>query len=231
MLQDGIVRKYLDAHCPNPALQLCAYKDQLPNDADVWFWGSPLFDKLGRFAGLGAEMEKIAVASLIEYPSLQIKTAAIDSAEQLIAVHTGEGVVRWVWHTYFIMQHYTPQLVPAMWAARQQKGEISFTAINAVQYPLALAGMALLPLLLLAAARRMLARDIGELAAAVSIAILANAFVCGAMSNPHDRYGARIVWLASFAAVIALLRLAESYRLAGAEPNRLKTVPMAETFR
>ena len=30
MLQDGIVKKYLDRHCPDPALQLCAYKDQLP---------------------------------------------------------------------------------------------------------------------------------------------------------------------------------------------------------
>ena len=59
MLQDGIVQRYLDDHCPDPTLTLCAYKDQLPHDADVWFWGSPLFDRLGRFAGLGHEMEKI----------------------------------------------------------------------------------------------------------------------------------------------------------------------------
>jgi hypothetical protein len=49
MLQDGIVKKYLDTHCPDPQLRLCAVKDQLPHDADVWFWGSDLFDKLGRF--------------------------------------------------------------------------------------------------------------------------------------------------------------------------------------
>ena len=63
MLQDGIVKKYLDQHCPDPALRLCAYKEQLPTDADVWFWGSNLFDQLGRFAGLGQEMEKIALES------------------------------------------------------------------------------------------------------------------------------------------------------------------------
>ncbi len=57
MLQDGIVKKYLDQHCPDPALRLCAYKEQLPTDADVWFWGSNLFDQLGRFAGLGQEMK------------------------------------------------------------------------------------------------------------------------------------------------------------------------------
>ena len=53
MLQDGIVKRYLDAHCPDPQLQLCAYKGQLPDDADVLFWGNPLFNKLGRFDGLG----------------------------------------------------------------------------------------------------------------------------------------------------------------------------------
>ncbi|MGB2659960.1 MAG: hypothetical protein WBC84_17145, partial [Pseudolabrys sp.] len=68
MLQDGIVKKYLDDHCPDPKLMLCSYKQQLPDDADVWFWGSPLFNKLGRFDGLGAEMQTIAINSLLEYP-------------------------------------------------------------------------------------------------------------------------------------------------------------------
>jgi hypothetical protein len=203
MLQDGIVQRYLNDHCPDPTLTLCAYKDQLPHNADVWFWGSPLFDKLGRFAGLGPEMAKIAVASLVDYPGMQIETAAADTAEQLIDVHTGEGVVNSIWHTYAIIQHDTPQLVPAMRAARQQQGEISFTAINAVQYPLALIAMALLPVIILLAACKMLPAASGELAAAVTIVILANAFVCGALSNPHDRYGARVVWLAVFAVILA----------------------------
>ena len=80
MLQDGIVKKYLDQHCPHPALQLCAYKDQLPDNTDMWFWGSDLFDKLGRFAGLGQEMEKIALDSVIEYPALQARTALVATA-------------------------------------------------------------------------------------------------------------------------------------------------------
>jgi hypothetical protein len=212
MLQDGIVTKYLDDHCPNPKLQLCPYKEILPNDADVWFWGSPLFNKLGRFAGLGDEMEKIAVDSLFEYPRLQLETAAIATARQLIRVHTGEGVVHWVWHTYFIIQQFTPQLVPEMWAARQQRGEFSFVTINRLQYPLALAAMALLPFIAFAALRRREFADAGELAVFCMVALLANAFVCGALSNPHDRYGARIVWLASFAVAIAAARAIAAIR-------------------
>ena len=204
MLQDGIVNKYLDAHCPDARLRLCAYKDELPRYADVWFWGSPLFDRLGRFAGLGKEMEHIAVQSLIDYPALQIKTAAIATARQLIDVHTGEGVVHWVWHTYFIVHDYTPQLEPAMKAARQQLGEFSFETINKVHYPLALLSMALLPAIVVCAWRRKLPAALGELAAFCALALFANALVCGALSNPHDRYGARIVWLAAVAAGLAL---------------------------
>lgn len=219
MLQDGIVNKYLDEHCPDPTLRLCEYKDALPNDADVWFWGSPLFDKLGRFAGLGKEMERIALESLAAYPLLQAKTAAIATARQLVDVRTGEGVVPWVWHTYFIIHDYAPRLEPAMKAARQQRGEISFTAINRVQLPLALIAMALLPIIVLLAWRKKLPTDIGELAAVCALALLANAFVCGALSNPHDRYGARIVWLAAFATGLALVRLYEQRQatLASAE--------------
>ena len=212
MLQDGIVKKYLDEHCPQARLVLCAYKDQLPRDADEWFWGSPLFDKLGRFAGLDAEMERIALASLAEYPLLQIKTAAIATARQLIDVRTGEGVVNSIWHTYGIIERYRPGLIPDMRAARQQRGEIDFTVINRVHYPVALACLLLLPLIGGYVLRRKDMSAIGELATVCLFALLANAFVCGTLSNPHDRYGARLIWLAVTAAVIAAVRLYEERR-------------------
>jgi hypothetical protein len=209
MLQDGIVKKYLDEHCPRARLVLCAYKDELPRDADKWFWGSPLFDKLGRFAGLDAEMERITLASLAEYPLLQIKTAAIATVRQLIDVRTGEGVVNSIWHTYGIIERYRPGLIPDMRAARQQRGEIDFTIINRVHYPLALASLLLLPLIGGYMLRRKDVTEIGELATACLLALLANAFVCGTLSNPHDRYGARLIWLAVTAAAITAARLYE----------------------
>jgi len=210
MLQDGIVKKYLDAHCPDPKLRLCAVKDRIPQDADTWFWGSDLFDHMGRFAGLGREMKTIALHSLAEYPGLQVKTAAIATLRQLIDVRTGEGIQDNLWHTRTIIERYTPQLVPAMRAAREQHGEISFGAVNALQYPLALAAMALLPLLVLGAWRGKIPSDIGELAAAVVLTLLGNAFICGALSNPHDRYGARVVWLAVLVVIVAAIQVADS---------------------
>jgi len=40
----------------------------------------------------------------------------------------------------------------------------------------------------------------------VSLALLGNAFVCGVISGPHDRYGSRLAWIATFAVLIATLR-------------------------
>ena len=58
-------------------------------------------------------------------------------------------------------------------------------------------------------ARRERYGDLGELATTVALAILANAAVCGALSNPHDRYGARMVWLAALVLLLVPWRIAK----------------------
>jgi hypothetical protein len=210
MLQDGIVARYLDDHCRrDPRLRLCLYRKELPHDADEWFWGSDLFDRLGRFKGLGQEMETVTLGALREYPWLQIKTAAIATARQFVSVASGEGVVNWIWHSYAIIDKYTPGAAPAMRAARQQVHGIDFAPINAVHLPIAYGAMLLLPVIVLLGARRRRYAEFGALAATIVIALLANAAVCGIFSIPHDRYGARVVWLAVLVVGITAIRLGD----------------------
>jgi len=121
-------------------------------------------------------------------------------------VKTGEGVITEIWHTYGMMEMYTPAVLPAMRTARQQRGELHFESINAVHVPIALAGTVLLPILIVLALRRRLNADLGLLAATAALAIVMNACVCGPLSNAHDRYGARIVWIAPFVVALASLR-------------------------
>ena len=67
-----------------------------------------------------------------------------------------------------------------------------------------------------AAIRRRQLDDLTLLAATVGLALLGNAFVCGVISGPHDRYGARMVWIATLVALIATFKY-----FAGAEyPDR-----------
>jgi hypothetical protein len=209
MLQAGIVTRYLAEHCPDQRLpKLCAHRDKLPTDSDFFFWGSDLFNELGRFEGLGEEMRIVVRESLTAYPGAQLWAAIKATALQLVRVATGYGVHTEIWHTTWIIETFAPQSAAAMKAARQQRGELSFTAINRLQVPIAWASMLLLVgVLALAHApakstqRRRFA-DISSLAAVATLAILANAAVCGALSNPNDRYGARMVWLATLVVLL-----------------------------
>jgi hypothetical protein len=222
MLQDGIVTRYLDEHCPNAKLRLCAHRDELPTDADEFFWGNSVFDRLGRFAGLGDEMGAIVKGSLRAYPAWQAQMAAAAVLRQLVRVASGEGVVNTIWHTYAIIEKFTPQAVPAMRAARQQHGEIGFDALNDVHIPVALAAMLLL-IPIMGYGFRSRERedsgfgsaafaDLGRLAATTALSLLGNAVVCGVFANPHDRYGARLVWVAPLVVLLTFYRVYELRR-------------------
>ncbi len=206
MLQDGIVTRYLNDHCPNPRLKLCPYRKELPLDADSFLWGNSVFDKLGRFAGLGDEMRTIVLESLRDYPGLQLKTALIATARQLADVGIGEGVVTTMWHTYSIVDRYTPSVAPAMRAARQQRGEIGFKAVNMIDEPAAWVAMVLLPAIALYGLCNIEFADLGQLAVTLTLALLANAAFCGVISDPHDRYGSRLVWITPFAVALVAWR-------------------------
>jgi hypothetical protein len=91
-------------------------------------------------------------------------------------------------------------------AARQQHWEFDFIAINRLHVPVALMSMLLLIALLARAIWRGERDDVALLAGVVTLALLGNAVLCGVLSGPHDRYGARMVWIATLTIVIAGFR-------------------------
>ncbi len=225
MLQDGIVARFLAERCPDPRFRLCEHQAELPRDADEYFWGEGIFDRLGRFDGLGEEMRTIAIESLKAYPLWQVEAALTASGRQLLTVASGEGVLDSIWHTHGMIENFMPSALPAMRAARQQQGQIDFHLVNKLHVPVAFASMALLAGLIgFGALRRhddrgslhlrsgLLGGNFMELAVTVSLAIVGNAVVCGVFANPHDRYGARIVWLATLVIAIAPWLLAADRR-------------------
>jgi hypothetical protein len=206
MMQDGIVARYLKDHCPEQRLKLCPYRNELPPTADDFLWGHSMFDKLGRFEGLNDEMGFIVRRSLVEHPLWQAEAALVATAQQLTDVATGEGSNNWIGHTWGIIERYMPTQVAVMRAAHQQHGDLNFAFVNWLHFPVALASMLLVVVILVTAIRRRRLDDLALLAATVSLALLGNAFVCGVISGPHDRYGARMVWIATLVVLIATIR-------------------------
>lgn len=206
MMQDGIVARFLNDHCPRETFKLCPYRNEFPATADEFLWGKSVFNTLGRFDGLNDEMGAIVVESLRDYPAWQAGAALRAMGQQLLHVATGEGTTVWIPHTYGIIERYIPSQTAPMRAARQQHWELSFDAINRLHVPVALISMlGLLALLAHSLAHRRI-DDLTLLAATVTLALLGNAFICAVISGPHDRYGARMVWVATFVVLMALAR-------------------------
>jgi hypothetical protein len=89
LVEDGIVARYLDERCPDAALRLCAYKANLPDEADDWLWDpdSP-FRKLGGWQRLHGEQREIILATFAHYPLMHATAAAADTMEQFISFQT-----------------------------------------------------------------------------------------------------------------------------------------------
>ena len=206
MLQDGIVARYLRDHCPQAKLKLCPYRNELPATADQFLWGKSMFNALGRFQGMNDEMGFIVTHSLAEYPLRQTEAAIVATAEQLVHVATGEGTSGWIPHTYGIIERYLPAQLKPMRAARQQHWDINFAAVNWLHIPVALVSMLAVIAMFATAVWRRRLDDLTLLASTVSLALLGNAFVCGVISGPHDRYGARMAWVATLVVLISVVR-------------------------
>ncbi|MBH5402126.1 hypothetical protein HZZ13_30690 [Bradyrhizobium sp. CNPSo 4010] len=206
MMQDGIVAQYLNDRCPRERYKLCPYRNALPASADEFLWGKSMFNTLGRFDGMNEEMGTIVVQSLKDYPAWQAGAALRAMGQQLLHVATGEGTNGWIPHTRGIIERYIPAQAAPMRAARQQNWGVNFDDVNWLHVPVALASMlALVALLAHALASRRL-DDLTLLAVTVTLALLGNAFICGVISGPHDRYGARMVWVATFVVLTAAAR-------------------------
>lgn len=206
MMQDGIVARYLNDHCKRQYFKLCPYRNELPATADEFLWGKSAFNKLGRFEGLDDEMSFIVLHSLAEYPAWQFEAAVAATAQQFVHVATGEGTNGWIPHTYGIIDRYIPAQVKPMRDARQQHWELDFHYVNWLHVPVALASMLALVVLLGHCLARRRLDDLTLLATTVALALFGNALICGVISGPHDRYGARMAWLATFVVAIAVAR-------------------------
>ncbi|HRF07763.1 MAG TPA: hypothetical protein PL193_03850 [Xanthobacteraceae bacterium] len=203
LVQDGIAQRYLADNCPDPSIKLCKFEKQIPKTADDFLWHQGPkgpFVSIGGWVDGAEEMRRITRESLTMYPWMHVTTALYSTGLQLVRVKSGDGLVREVWSAYAAIERLYPESNVAVNTSRQRFNLIQRTIdfLNRFHVPLTLGSMALLPLMLLLAWRRGRLTDMDKLAATLMLALLANAFVTGVLSNPHHRYGARIAWAAPF---------------------------------
>ncbi len=196
VIYDGPGREALHRFCPSAAWRLCPYVDALPTDSDHFLWdkSSPLY-RAGGPKAVSAEADAIIGAALRIAPLREARAVAANTVEQLTRFATGDGLQPWNPTVRPVIARSFPGAELAAYdRARQTRGELTVPpALQAVHRIAAIA--ALLGLLLVLAVRGR--RDaLTAATAGLLLALLVNAAVTGGLSAPHDRYQARLVWLA-----------------------------------
>jgi hypothetical protein len=207
LIQDGIAQRVLEDTCPESGYKLCAYRHQLPRDSNdfLWKWNSP-FWRLGGFHGIAKEAQSITMEALKRYPMWNLKAAVGHSLRQFVTFGTGDGVEPLAGVPEGALRRHMPDQLDDYLEARQQSGEVQFGLINAFHVPVGALSMIALAGIFVLAARRRYWDDRMFLPAFILLALAGNAFICGALSSPHDRYQSRLMWAAVFAAVLLIAR-------------------------
>lgn len=205
LIEDGIVARYLNERCPDPSLRLCAFKAEMPDDADGWLWGDTPFHKLGGSTGYADEERAIIQATLERYPLTHATTAIVAAVDQFVSFQT-EVSVEDNGPTVGMFHEHTPQLFPQFMRARQQTEHFDVGPLNDLHVPFAALAIAGLGLALIWRRRLNVAPELAALCLTVLLALAANAVICGVFSHPVDRYQSRLVPLAPFAMALLIAR-------------------------
>jgi hypothetical protein len=213
---DGEAIKYLKESCPERKYKLCAYIGQLPADSDKFLWSeeSP-FRKVGWINGYRQEGKEIVKNTILNYPFSVIKNSFKNSILQLPMINNSYGICSYIDKPYPTneIRKYYPCEFHAYATSRQSLNQLSLNTFNRLHRMIICFSLLItvaiffiylkhkqyLPLLLLIS---------------VVCAYLLSSFITGALSNPDNRYGSRIIWLLpffSFASLIHFIHFWKEY--------------------
>jgi hypothetical protein len=222
LIDDGPGLRYLRENCDTEPLYLCQFVDRLPQHSDNFLWSSNpregVFNTLNP-AGkrkLAAEQGTFVRKVALAYPLDVIGSTAASAGRQLTLLRLSEfdpaeqaGVTG-----------LPPSIAAAIVTSETGPDVLSADAFADLTTWVGLLALVSLPVLVWA---RLIS---GHVALIVVAGVLLNSVICGGLSTPHDRYGARVLWLLPLLAGAALLKLRQTgfgFRIgAEAEPSTRK---------
>lgn len=217
--EDGQMKPWLQRHCGHDAPEaICALAPKLPDNSQRLLWApdSPLrkavwnrdANKMGW--DVIAAMDQANMGAIAEDPFRFLRSSASATVRQFLTFaplddlcpatcRTGGGGVEQT------LRQFRPGSVPALDASLQVTDRTPKGIVRAIMIPVAALALLLLPLAGWEAWRRR-DREAITLVVAVFTALLTNAALTGALSDIHDRYQSRIVWLAPLALFLLIAR-------------------------
>jgi len=211
VLYDGPGMAALDRRCPAVHWRLCPYVGQFPPDSDHFLWDqqSPLW-RAGGPKAVSLEADAIIMAALRDAPSDSLGRYVGNVTDQLTRFATGDGLQPWPSTVRPVIARGFPASELRAYDASRQSGGLPLIpeSLLRLHRAAAIVGLAALCVMPILARRRLVA----GLAVAVLLALLGNAMVTGGLSQPHDRYQARLIWLAVASPLLAAPLLLQACR-------------------
>ncbi len=213
LVEDGPAKDYLLEHCPETKFALCPFVDHMPMPATHFLWSEdgPV-RRLGGFNVLSDEAEIIVQGTLREQP-LRIARLSLEHSVRQFRTFGMEpyvdayrsGVRDWDKTAALMQQHLPAGEFAAFLQSRQTTGQIGLHLLFELQLATVVVSVALLVAMYFAAKPVYSDHRLRELLWLVAATLIVNAVVCGALSEPQDRYQSRIIWLLPFLFILAAI--------------------------
>ena len=203
VIADGPGLDYLDRHCPDAAIPACALHAALAlsdnpmrlTASHIVFETSP---ELGSFRRMSRDDQRRVVEDEMNFARAVVLNDPLGRRREPVAQHAGAGAPL----NSVEMTIPKPEDVVGAGKLFPEAGldrgrliaDLSWLPVVETVHDLVYLLSLAVTVLLLVWPRRV-AWQIRLFALAILAGILANAFVCGAVSQPANRYGARVIWL------------------------------------
>lgn len=199
LLENGLLKKYLDAHCGQTPNVFCDYRNRLPTWGPGFLYSSESpINQIG-FDKAAVECKKLGFKIVTTYPVefflLSLKGGAIN----LFRLNAGTGIHPYDQNSspYYAIQRADRTEFNQWLNSRQQGDQLNFSFLSIVQR-IMIFGTFLILLFNLSAKNlnSPLASVMVSFGQFIILSLLLNAIITGALASEYDdRYQTRIAWL------------------------------------
>lgn len=219
MIDNGILKSYLDDNCSANEYSLCQHKDSLPVDSRAFLWAPKSPVQQQGWEQTGPEYREILLG-IFTSPKHLLKfmyTSATASVSQLFQNDIGSGLES-TWYAkpssppYAAVANFYPHEMNQYLQSRQNENlwgqGLDFSKQNILNYFLLIVSMFIIVLGLgLKENRGLIGNNLKVAALLLLSGVVINAAVTASLANVYDRLQSRISWVIVLVALLILMQL------------------------
>lgn len=205
---NGILQAYVADNCDHLSLEICAYKDQIPQDF-LWNDSSPLY-KMGGWEHPSPEFDKI-VHDILTTPKyfvpLCLKTISASAIQFFtfnISVRAENAAMSYDSPPHYALRYVFKHEMNQYLSSNQNVNRLNYEDIDARQIWFIVILSSIL-ILVKISSLRIYTNGLSRVFMLILYYTVSNAIVCGALSIPNPRYQTRVFWLLPMMVLLILI--------------------------